>query len=359
MAVWGHPRPRGTSRDGAAGGLVGRLHHRNRARQDRGVAPGGEPLTQLGERHAKKIPQLGDGGESENGDGVFVRGDDPRNHLFTMKARLLLSAGLIGGMIATSAINVPGFTQTASQIEEFHSKRFGSGGWTQEEIGELMIQNINPDAEKLCGTKKPGGEIVFPDDPSCLYKNPKLGVELAKAQMQANKEANKYDRVATKEELASAKAKGIHVWDGMRISVLQTLYKLENSRRKLASKGNPTTMHGHLSKTTESIIEMGQVTDLCGGTNGTSSQLQGDIRMRCKPAEDGSRRVRTNNSVVDIKGDGSGSIGFTRNHEHYADKFSIDTVRNEGDIYNIDNQDGGEVNVHARGSHKNLTRSGG
>ena len=45
LGEWGHPRPRRTSRDGAAAGLAGRLHHQNRARQDRGVGPGCELLT--------------------------------------------------------------------------------------------------------------------------------------------------------------------------------------------------------------------------------------------------------------------------------------------------------------------------
>ena len=263
----------------------------------------------------------------------------------TKIAHLGAAIGLLGGSLALVQ-NV-----NAATLEEFHAQRFGQGGWTYKEMHQLQRDNTRSIDLSKYAKKQPGGGRTWEDvPPEVMYKDPVLGVQLGKAFYEAYqwRKANNID--------SKYSGLGMTAGEGAMTHELKNKSdRLDNAKAKINAKGTPTTSHGRYAQHTEQMIEYGQVGDICGSDNGENVEAIADSTfMPCQATTDGSRRLRSKNSITDIKGNGRGSTTYSRNDENFADQFAIDDVRNEGDVYNIDNQDGGEVNVHARGSDINI-----
>ena len=265
-----------------------------------------------------------------------------------MESALRLRIGIAGLAIAATIAGAQGFANE----HWLKSARFGAGQWTWSELNELQRNNYRPDAAEICGVKNQAGGIDFPDNPECLYKDPILGKQLEAGIMEANAAIRKEDPVASAEDIRIAKTRGIHTWEGMSEEQLQTAIRLKNGEERIASRGTPTTFHGKEAKWIDSHIEgMNQLMECEGSLMIKGSELHSEMHG-CEPPKNPNYQI-DEDSVTFTTDDGSFVSKFDRSNNGTSGKFTQESIFNQGDIYNIENQDNGEVNFNAIGSDMN------
>lgn len=282
---------------------------------------------------------------------VCLQGREPHTSTQTVKKSIRVFKSVI---TALGAIVIAGTSAAqAGPTDWIFEKRFGSGKWSLHEMNRLAKENIRMDASIKCEEPDGNGGYLCPTDDKSMakmYKDVDLAKELNKAYSEAYQERVKHNQARR----YGLDENNIRTWEGMTDQQYEWAHDWTKGRERIASYGAPKTQHGFHAMTTDSKVTFSQNMRLCGREEGSGNQEQiVDDLVECKETVDGSTMVVTENSVSYKDGQGRSEITFSRELGQSSGHFEKNTIKNEGDIYNIDNQDDGEVNVHARGSKVN------
>nr|BDD44874.1 hypothetical protein 13 [bacterium] len=241
----------------------------------------------------------------------------------------------------------------AGASDWIHNKRFGAGNWTWHEMNSLQMNNLKKGSHNLCNIPSKSGGFTCPTDDASLakmYKDVQLHKQLNAAFNEAYKERMKHN----KKRGNGVDGNGIRTFEGMTDQQYALFLKEKQGRERIASMGIPSTLHGKHAKSVDSEVEYMQTKRLCGHSSGRANSLgYADELTPCDSTFDGSAMVVKENSVTYKDGDGRREESVVRSFGEGGGNFSRNITRNEGDVYNIENQDDGVVNVHARGSEIN------